>query len=55
MILIVIGALLIIWAVWARGGGNPANAAGIFRGSTGGILNVLVILVGVVLVLFGVL
>lgn len=54
MILIIIGALLIIWAIWARGGGNPANAAEIFRGSAGGILNILVILVGVILVLVGV-
>lgn len=54
MILIIIGTLLIIWAVWARGGGNPANAAEIFRGSTGGFLNILVILVGVVLVLVGI-
>lgn len=54
MIMIIIGILIVVWAAWARGGGNPANSAEIFRGSTGQTLNLLVILIGVVLILFGI-
>lgn len=52
--IIIVGVIIIVWAIWARGGGNPANAAEIFRGSTGGVLNILVIAFGIALILFGI-
>lgn len=54
MFLLVLGFLTILWAVWARGGGNPANSAEIFRGDIGGAINGLVIVVGLVLILPGI-
>jgi uncharacterized membrane protein len=54
MIFTIVGFFIVAWALWARGGGNPANSAEIFRGPTGRFLNVLVILIGIALILFGI-
>ena len=54
MFMIILGFLIVSWAIWARGGGNPANSAEIFRGPTGRTLNGLVIVIGVVLILLGI-
>lgn len=54
MIPIILGALVIVWAIWARGGGNPANSAEIFRGPIGGMLNLVAIIIGIVLIVVGI-
>jgi hypothetical protein len=54
MIMVIIGLLIVVWAAWAGGGGNPANAAELFRGPAGRVLNILAIIIGISLILLGI-
>lgn len=53
MVLVIIGIAIIIWAFRAGIGTREFNRAQIFQGPTGGIVNLIVIAVGVILIISG--